>query len=187
MGVLSSPEFWRRLDARIDRRAQRTARPVRGVVGLVTGSSLRLVGQILARAGEALIDVEVAQHFGFSSSAPPGTEVVAVPVGGSSGHQVIVAELDPVHRPIDLLPGEAVLYSTALAQVRVKADGSVLISTAAGQIQVTAAGVILLAGGGQPVARVGDTVTITGTDSVGGPITATGVIASGSSLVQAGG
>lgn len=197
MDPLSSSTFWRRLDERVDRRLQRVARTVRGLVVSAAGSGLRLAGTVAARAGETLHDIEIAQHFGFASVPPAGTEVVAVPVGGVSAHRVVVAELDGVTRPKDLLAGEAAIYSATGAKVHAKMDGSVVVSTPAGVVvQVTAAGQVLLAGGGAPVARVGDTVTITASIvdmSSGSPVATSyaisggAVIATGSTLVQAGG
>lgn len=181
-------EVGRLVDERIARAVSRLARNVRGT--LVTSSSPtgRLVAAALFRALEVEPRVEVAQHYGFASQPPPGVEVIAVPIGGSSGHRVVVAEIDPALRPIDLLSGESCLYGPALNRVQVLTDGSVEVKTAAGtSVKVTAAGQVQLAGGGAGVARIGDTVTITGTDSASGPITAVGTISSGSALVTAGG
>ncbi len=191
MSPLSNTTFWRRLDAHIDRRAQGVARSVRGLVVASAGTGLRLAGTVMGRAAETFTDIEIMQHFGFVSVPPPATEVVTVPIGGSSAHRVVVAELDPLYRPKDLLPGEAVIYSMTGNKVHCKLDGSIVVSTPLGAaVECTAAGLVLLAGGGAPVARVGDAVAVSGSVTVDGTpwaFTATGTITAGSTLVQAGG
>lgn len=172
----SSPAFWRLLDGRIARHLRRVAVPVRGVLRSVSGSGKGLLARLSARADEEHVDVEVAQHFGFRSLAPAGIEGVAIPIGGSSAHLVIVGEIDRSTTPPTLVSGEAVIYSSGGATVVVKADGSVEISGT----------MIKLNGPGQAVARVGDQVTVAGT-VMGLPFSATGAIMSGSSTVQAGG
>lgn len=188
--ALSDPAWWDALDRRVHQAIRRVARPVRGVMALFSGVGT----QLAARAGEVVPDVEVAQHFGFASHPPDGTEAIAVPIGGSSAHLVIVGEIDRTTRPVvDLVLGEAILYSLAGAKVHVKADGTVALN-----------------GGGAAVARVGDSVLVTldptvvaelaaqmvaaglvtagsgsGTPPTG--TTASGEIISGSTTVQAGG
>lgn len=193
MDPFSSTSFWRRLDAHIERRAQGVARSVRGLVVAAAGTGVRLAGTVMGRAAETFVDIEFMQHFGFVSVPPPATEVVTVPIGGSSAHRVVVAELDPLYRPKDLLPGEVAIYSMTGAKVHCKLDGSIMVSTPLGPaVECTAAGLVLLAGGGAPVARVGDTVSVlvsvTSADiDAPDPIVALGTITAGSTLVQAGG
>lgn len=185
---LSLLELLQNIDGRIERALRRAAHAVRGTLVTSTSPTGRLLGSALFRAGELEPHLEVAQHYGFASLPPPATEVIAVPIGGSSAHRVSVGELDPYYRPVDLVVGDACLYSMGEARVYARLTGSVEVWTAAGLVvSVTTAGQVLLAGGGPPVARVGDSVTITGLDSVSGPITATGIISSGSALVLAGG
>ncbi len=183
---LLGTRFWRDLDARIQRQLRRRAAPVRVVLSRVNGAYKGLLASFEARAGETVDEVEMAQHFGFRSVAPSGLEAVAVPIGGSSGHMVIVGEIDRSTDPPTLASGEACLYSTGNASVAVRADGSVEISGAA-SVSIDGTSVVLN-GPGLGVARIGDTVTVTGTAPVGGgAITASGVIATGSATVQAGG
>lgn len=182
---LEDPAWYRQLNRVIRQEIKRVARPVRGIVGVMTN----LGAQFFGRAGEVMPDVEVAQHFGFASVMPPGTEVVTVSIGGAPGHRVIVGEIDRTYRPTTtLLMGESAIYAQSGAQVTCKADGSVEVASVSGtKVTVTAAGQVLLDGGGAAVARVGDTVAISGVDSTGGPFSATGTITSGSTTVQAGG
>lgn len=186
---LTTAAFWIRLDRRIDGRVRRVARPVRGILTAATGTGIRLAGYVAARAGEVLSDIEIAQHYGFASVPPAGTEVIAVPIGGASSHQVVVGEIDPAGRPTDLLSSESAMYTVAGNRIVCHADGSIEISTPAGTaLSIDAAGIVSLAGGGAGVARVGDSVQVIGTDSTGGALVITSAtITGGSSTVQAGG
>lgn len=175
--VVSTPAFWRRLDVRISQHLRRIARPLRGVLGAVSGSEKGLLARLSGRADEELSSVELAQHFGFRSLAPSGVEAVAIPIGGAGSHLVIVGEIDRGTTPPSLLAGEVAIYSSGGAVVMLLADGSVEISGT----------MVKLNGPGPGVARIGDSVTVTGKDSINGDIVATGIIASGSATVQAGG
>lgn len=179
--------FFAALDRRIARAIGRLGRPIRAVLSTLDGSKRAALAGIAGRADEPGADVEVAQHYGFASSPAAGAEVVAIPIGGSTGHLVVVAELDRAARPVDLADGEVCVYTAAGGEVRLKADGSVVVEAASGaKVELTAAGMVVLAGGAAGVARIGDAVTITGTDSNGGPIVATGIISAGSATVLAG-
>lgn len=185
---LSGGAFWRLVDARLTSRIRRLGQPVRGVLASVNAAGKGLLAQFTARADETVDGVELAQHFGFRSVAPKGLEVIAVPIGGSSAHLVILGEIDRSTTPPSLTAGEAALYSSGGATVIVRADGSVEISGTT----------IKLNGPGPAAARVGDPAA-PGPDMaswISGVSTATGVpappnpsyqISSGSSTVQAGG
>ncbi len=181
---MSTPAFWRRMDGRIKRQLRRVARPVRGVLAAVDANGKGLLAQLTARADESLSMVEIAQHFGFRSVAPADSEVVAIPIGGSSAHLVVIGEIDRSTTPPTLVAGEACIYSTGGAKVVVHANGTIEIE-GSGSVSVSGT-TVELNGPGAGVARIGDTVTVTGVDSMGGAITATGVISGGSATVQAG-
>jgi len=128
---LQGLRFWRELDARIQRQVRRRAAPVRAVLSNVSAAAKGLLTTLEARAGETVDQVEIAQHFGFRSVAPAGLEAVAIPIGGSSAHLVVVGEIDRSTTPPTLVVGEAALYSTGGAKVVAKADGSVVINDGA--------------------------------------------------------
>ena len=174
-------QLWTLIDRRIRQALAAVARPVRGVVSAGTAGQA-LTATVEARAGE-VVEAELAQDWGVASAPPADVEVVAVPVGGSSAHLVIVGELDRSHRPTDLVAGETVVYcATAGVQLRCRPDGTIRL--------VTPAGAPL------GVARLGDTVTL-GVDlaawivavstaaGVPTPASITGTITSSSSTVSA--
>ena len=176
---LADPAFWRSLDRRVQGLIARVARPVRGTLSLASGGS-GLGALWSGRADEGQDDVEVAQHYGFASRPPDGVEAVAVPIGGAAGHLVVVGELDRSRPTLDA--NEVVIYVRGGGSIKLLADGAVEITPAG-------TGKVRLAGGGAAVARVGDSVTVTGTVTVAGtayPITATASISGGSALVEAG-
>ncbi|WP_339429510.1 phage baseplate assembly protein domain-containing protein [Pseudomonas taetrolens] len=60
-------------------------------------------------AGEQVV-AELVQHYGFASAPLPGCELVVVPIGGKSGHAIVVAS-DDVRYRIKLVDGEMAIYS----------------------------------------------------------------------------
>ncbi|HNH49569.1 MAG TPA: phage baseplate assembly protein V [Myxococcota bacterium] len=203
--MLQNPQFWRRMEDWVDARVRRVARPVRGVLSAVNAAKSALIVQMSGRADETCEDVEVAQHYGFASAPPVGCEVVAVPVGGSSAHLIIVGELARGQRPTDLENGEVALYHPGGARVHLKADGSVEVTTqAGGSVVLDAAGQVKLNGGSVGAARTGDAcspsagmtawlsavsgalATLTG-GAFPPPVDATYAISGGSTTVKVGG
>lgn len=177
---LSSPAFWRALDARVRRVVGELGRPLRGVLSRAQ-SAAGLMGNVSLREAEDVADVEVAQPWGFAS-APVDGECIVLPIG-SAGHLVVVGSLDKSGRPA-LQDGEAAIYASSGAQVILKSNGDVEVTPAAGRS-------VILAGGGAPVARVGDEVQIVGTVTTTAAlgtwdIVATAYIVEGSAVVEAG-
>lgn len=154
----SPASLWRVVDARVQSALRRVGRPVRGVLTSVSATTRALAVQLEARAGE-VVSSEAAQHYGFASVPPAGTEAIAVAIGNTSGHLVVVAELDRPNRPTDLMAGEVALYTASGASVRLLVDGSIEVSPASGQPLVLNGATILMAGGGAGVARLGDSVS----------------------------
>lgn len=71
-------------------------------------------------AGESLPDVEMFQQFGFSSRLPAGTQVIVLPLGGSTSHAVVIASEHDGVRVKNLAEGEAVMFSDEGAFVHIK-------------------------------------------------------------------
>lgn len=232
MSPFADAAFWRRLDGYIDRVVRRRAWPLRAVVrGVRRGARVPSAVVELLR-GQVVDEVEQAQPYGVRSAVPEGMESIAVGIGGSSAHWVLVGDLDRAHAPTDLDAGEVVLYSQHGQTIRLQADGSVQIDApgevfvrsehgqelafkASGGLDVTSSGELLmrstngqlmrfnsagqtaivgspirLNGPGAGVARIGDTVTLSASVTIGGtpyPVVGTGTISTGSATVQAGG
>jgi phage baseplate assembly protein V len=62
-------------------------------------------------ANEKLQDVELFQHFGFSSAPPDGTQLIVVPLGGRTSASVIVASEHGAYRFKLGANGEAAMYN----------------------------------------------------------------------------
>lgn len=185
-------EIWRQIEARIERATGRLRFAVRAVVLAADPSTALPQLNIEALANERL-PAELFQHYGFKSVPPTSAEAIAVQVGGRGGHYVVIATGDRSTAPSGLVSGDSCIYAATGARVTAKADGTIEISTpSGGTISMDASGKINLNAGTKGVARVGDSVTITGTCTVNpgthsGTITATGIIAAGSATVKAGG
>lgn len=105
--------------------------------------------------------------FGLRSLPPAGVDAVAVHANASPSAGIMVGAESPEYGPSDLADGEACLYNlTTGTEIRLKADGSITINAASGKD-------VIVNGGTAKVARVGDSVTVTGTC----PNTGTGTVA----------
>lgn len=154
------------VNERIDHRLGREPQILRGVLQRVfkAGGALRAHLELLK---DQLEEGDLAQHYGFRSWPPTSrVGVVVVPVQRNGDHRMVVGEID--QDAPELEEGEVLVYTRSGAAIRLS---GVLVK---------------LNGGGPKAARVGDTVTITGVDSLGSPITATGTISSGSATVEIG-
>lgn len=101
-----------------------------------TGKMQRLQLRILA--GETADKVERAEPYGLSAHPLPGAEAFVVANGGSRSHLVALLVGDPRHhRPVDLAPGEVVVYSSAGNYAHLRADGTILVHSPA-EIRVEA-------------------------------------------------
>lgn len=80
--------------------------------------------------GETKEDVERMQQFGFSSNPPPGSEVVAVFVGGNREHGFIIACDHREFRFKPLESGEMAIYTDDGTHIHLKKAGHVEVKAA---------------------------------------------------------
>lgn len=99
--------------------------PFRGVLNGSDSSNGIQRHQISGLADETLQDVEIYQHFGFTSNPPPGTQVIVVPLNGLTSHSVIIATENGNYRLASLKPGEVALYSSFGSTIVLK-EGNII-------------------------------------------------------------
>lgn len=99
--------------------------PFRGVLNGSDSSNDIQRHQVSGLADETLQDVEIYQHFGFTSNPPPGTKVIVVPLNGLTSHSVIIATENGNYRLASLKPGEVALYSSFGSTVVLK-EGNII-------------------------------------------------------------
>lgn len=92
----------------------------RGVLNLVKSSPQIQLTQVSGLAGETLQDVELMQHFGFTSAPPQGTQVVVIPLGGKTTHGIIVATENGTFRVKNLKNGETAIYDASGSTIILK-------------------------------------------------------------------
>lgn len=98
----------------------------RAVVNLVT-DSLKLQGvQITMLDGQTADDVEHFQHYGYTSVPKPGAEGIALQVGGSAGHVLVICIDDRRYRLVGLAEGEVALYDDLGHRVHLTRTGIVI-------------------------------------------------------------
>lgn len=148
----------------------------RAIVGRVDDSPGVQALQIDLLADETHDDVERFQNYGFGSHPLPEAEAVVVFPGGLRSRGIVIAVEDRRWR-MKLDAGEVAIFDDQGQAVHLTRDGIRIVSdfkveVEAPQVIVTSDDVQLGGAGGQPVARVGDTVS-------------GGVITSGSAKVKA--
>lgn len=83
----------------------------RAVIKLVNDSAKLQGVQIALLDDEARAEVERFQEYGFTSVPHPDAEAVAIAVGGSRSHMVVIAVDDRRHRKTGLQEGETAVYT----------------------------------------------------------------------------
>lgn len=107
----------------------------RAVVSLVN-DSLKMQGlQVTLMAGQTPDDAEHFQHYGFTSVPLPGAEGIALAVGGSTGHTVVINVDDRRYRVKALQAGEVCLYDDLGHKVTLTRDG-IVIDGAGQQVRI---------------------------------------------------
>lgn len=132
------------IDNRIARMLNGVRQAFRGVLGGVSSDGPVQIAQGEGLAGENVADVELFQHYGYTSNPPAGSMKILVPLGGKTSHSVIIATEHASYRLKSLPAGAVALYtdegdSIVLARGRVidittktlniKADTEVNIDT----------------------------------------------------------
>jgi phage baseplate assembly protein V len=136
------------------------------------GAAMQLV-QAEALSGETLQAAELAQHFGFTSGPPAGTQLIVLPLGGSTTHSVIIATENGAYR-VDVQSGEACIYSqwgdkVHLKQERIEVETKTLHFKASEQVIFETPALSMQGVGGGAAAA-----TFTGTLHTTGAITSDG-------------
>ncbi|WP_254170985.1 MULTISPECIES: phage baseplate assembly protein domain-containing protein [Pseudomonas] len=91
-------------------------------------TSGKLIGvEMEGLAGER-VSGELFQHYGFTSSPLAGAEYVAIPIGGSSRHAVVVASEDGRYR-LQVKPGEVALYTDEGDSIHMKRGRLIEVTT----------------------------------------------------------
>lgn len=95
----------------------------RAVIGLVNDAAMLQAVQVQLRADEVRDRAERFQNYGHTSVPLAGAEGIAVAVGGSTDHMVVIVVDDRRHRPRNLEPGESALYDDLGQMVHITRDG----------------------------------------------------------------
>lgn len=96
----------------------------RAIIKLVNDAAKLQGVQVALLDDEARAEVERFQEYGFTSVPLAECEAVALSVGGSRSHLVVVATDDRRYRRVDLKPGETCIYNQHGDRVHVREDGT---------------------------------------------------------------
>jgi phage baseplate assembly protein V len=98
----------------------------RAVVSLVLDGAKMQGLQITMQADQVADDAEHFQHYGFTSHAHAGAEGIALAVGGSTGHTVVINVDDRRYRLTNLASGEVALYDDLGHKLHLTRNGIVI-------------------------------------------------------------
>jgi phage baseplate assembly protein V len=107
----------------------RNSAATRVVLQSVDDASKMQTNKAIGLEGELVEGIERFQNYGFSSSPLPGTEIIAVPVGGDRSHLVAVGCDDRNSRLKDVKPGEVAMYSHNGDYIRLNSDNKLEAKT----------------------------------------------------------
>ncbi|MCD7099125.1 phage baseplate assembly protein V [Stenotrophomonas sp. MMGLT7] len=99
----------------------------RAVINLVKDSAKLQEVQISLLEGESRSTAERFQQYGFTSVPLPGAEALAIAVGGSRSHLVVIAADDRRHRLGGLQGGEVAIYTDQGDRIHIKRGGTIEI------------------------------------------------------------
>lgn len=98
----------------------------RAVVNLVNDGAKLQALQVTLLAEQVPDDVEHFQHYGCTSVPHPGAEGIALAVGGSTGHTVVINVDDRRYRLTGLQAGEVALYDDLGHKIHLTRNGIVI-------------------------------------------------------------
>lgn len=135
-----------------------TADKMRGMVRRAVVKNIRDDGQMQTASVEVAEgvwrdNVEIGQHYGFSSSAPEdGALAVVLAIGGDEGDLLVLPVGNPSTRLGKQKPGDAGIYNQ---------HGDKMVVTAAGAIEIMSGGSMRARIGGSTFTVTGDAITMT--------------------------
>ncbi|MBS9777202.1 MAG: phage baseplate assembly protein [Gammaproteobacteria bacterium] len=97
----------------------------RGVINRTNSSTATQMSQVDGLADETVNDMEIMQHFGFTSNPPAGTDCVVIPLGGKTSHAVVVASENGEYRIKGLPSGAVAVYDQSGSKIILKNDGTI--------------------------------------------------------------
>ncbi|EID6867268.1 phage baseplate assembly protein V [Escherichia coli] len=112
--------MWDKVNQRIQQALVAVRQAFRVVTGTVDSSTKVQLLQLNGLAGEQLDGAEYFQHYGLTTSPPPGSMGIAVPLNGNTSHTVVVATEHGAYRLTELKPGEVALYTDEGAKIVLK-------------------------------------------------------------------
>lgn len=133
----------------------------RAVLGLVNDATRLQAVQVQVRADEVRDEAEHFQHYGFTSVPLPGAEGVALAVGGSTDHIVVLNIDDRRYRARGLAAGEVCLYTRWGDRIVLRESGIEIEHTS--QVTITA-----------PLVQINGNLQVTGQVQATGDVTGEG-------------
>lgn len=135
----------------------------RAVLGVVNDAAKLQAVQVTLRADVVRDDAEHFQHYGFTSVPLPGAEGIALAVGGSTDHLVVLNIDDRRYRKKGLQAGEVCIYTQWGDQILLR-ENEIQIQHAT-QVTINA-----------PLVAISGDLTVDGTVVATGHVTGNGTV-----------
>jgi len=146
----------------------------RGVVKLVSPSTLLQELQVAALGEELLGNIEHWEPYGFTSNPHPGAEALLLSLGADRDHTVAVNVADRRFRLKGLQSGEVALFTDEGDVIHFKRGNELLIDTMG----------TLVANAGTSATVTAPTVTVNGNTTINGTLTVSGAVVSQTSIAD---
>jgi phage baseplate assembly protein V len=114
------------IDERIRRALSGIRRTFRGVITLVKAAGAVQIVQAEGLSGELVQDIELFQHYGYTSNPPQGSMAIILPIGGKTSHGIVIATEHGTYRLKNLAPGESALYDDQGQKIHITRSGIVI-------------------------------------------------------------
>lgn len=117
--------FGQQLKKQMNHAAGNIRQAFRGVLTANNSGSPTQLSQISGLADENISELELMQHFGFTSNPPSDTDVVVLPLGGKTSHGVIIATENGNYRIKSLPSGATAVYDRSGTKIVLNNDGTI--------------------------------------------------------------
>ncbi len=101
------------IKAQIERQMRNQRHSLRGKLTKLKASKRVQMAQVAGLSGEQFQDAELFQHAGFRSLPLAGTQMIVIPLNGSSSHGVVIASSNGALHVANMEDGDTAIFNEA--------------------------------------------------------------------------
>lgn len=99
------------IKAQIERQLRNQRHALRGKLTRLKGSRRVQLAQVAGLSGEQFQDAELFQHAGFRSLPLAGSQMIVIPLNGSSAHGVVIASSNGALHVANMQDGDTAIFN----------------------------------------------------------------------------